>query len=64
MMKRIKDMTEEEINAEFDLEYKRTWLKWRRMKRVQAWVTLIVCVPIIIILLMFIAGLILAMFAV
>ena len=50
MAKKIKDMTDEEIDKEFNREYKRTWLKWRRLKRISAWLTIIVCVPIIIFL--------------
>ena len=59
---RIEDMTDEELDAAYNREYKRTWLKWRKVKRVQAWLTLIVAVPILIILVLFLIGIITAMF--
>lgn len=59
---RINDMTDEELDAAYNREYKRTWLKWRKVKRVQAWLTLIVTIPILLILLYFLFGIIIAMF--
>lgn len=59
---RIDNMTDEELDAAYNREYKRTWLKWRKAKRVQAWLTLIVAIPILLILLYFLFGIIIAMF--
>lgn len=61
---RIEDMTDEELDAAFNREYKRTWLKWRKVKRVQAWLTIIVAIPILLFMLYFLFSIIIAMFLV
>lgn len=58
-MKKVKDMTDEELNKAFDREYKETWLKYNRSRKILTWVTVIVMVPI---LLLIVCGLIIPIF--
>ena len=57
-MKKVRDMTDEELNEVFNREYKETWLKRNRSRKKLAWVTIIVMVPV---LLLIICGFILPM---